>query len=62
MLCCKKVKYTPNKTQNNTPKVNLTSFNKKPSIRKKDSSNNSETVRFTSNLGKSKSKKRGCLG
>ena len=62
MLCCKKAKYTPNKTQNNTPKVNLTNFNKKASIRKKDSSKNSETIRFSSNLGKSKSKKVGCLG
>ena len=62
MLCCKKGNYTPNKTQNNTPKVNLTNFNKKASIRKKDSSKNSETIRFSSNLDKSKSKKVGCLG
>ena len=62
MLCCKKAKYNINKTQNKTPTVNLTSFNKKASIRKKDSSKNSETIRFTSNLGKTKGKKVGCLG
>ena len=62
MLCFKKHKYNINNTQNKTPKVNLTSFNKKASIRKKDSSKNSETIRFTSNLGKTKGKKKGCLG
>ena len=62
MLCCKKQKYNLKKEQNKTPTVNLTSFNKKASIRKKDSSKNSETIRFTSNLGKTKSKKVGCLG
>ena len=62
MLCCKRQKYNTKKTQNKTPTVNLTSFNKKASIRKKDSSKNSETIRFTSNLGKTKGKKVGCLG
>ena len=62
MLCCKKHKYNINKTQNKTTTVNLTSFNKKASIRKKDSSKNTETIRFNSNLSKTKSKKAGCLG
>ena len=62
MLCCKKQKYNPKKKQNKTPTVNLTSFNKKASIRKKDSSKNTETIRFNSNLSRTKSKKAGCLG
>ena len=62
MLCCKKQNYNPKKKQNKAPTVNLTSFNKKASIRKKDSSKNTETIRFTSNLSKTKSKKAGCLG
>ena len=62
MLCCKKGKYNTNTTKNNTPKVNLTNFSKKASIRKKDPQKNTETIRFTSNLGKTKGKKVGCLG
>ena len=62
MLCCKKQKYNLKPQQNKTPTVNLSNFNKKASIRKKDSSKNTETIRFTSNLSKNKSKKAGCLG
>ena len=55
--------YTPNTKQNKNSKVTLTSFNKLPSIRKKDKKD-SLTVQFKSNLSnsKSKSKKLGCLG
>ena len=62
MLCCKKQKYNTKKTQNKTPTVNLTSFNKRLSIRKKDSPKNTNTIRFTSNLSRTKNKKAGCLG